>query len=273
LIDGYKSLSKGCECFIRQRLKVFSMVDIAKMTSPEVGEAIKEGFDTVVFAVGSNEQHGPCLTVSTDAVLGDTLALGVAESLGNALKAPTIRVGCSEHHMKFPGTITLRKETLHELLRDYVSSLGRHGFKKIIILPSHGGNFGPLAEVAEELQGMSPGVEVVVYTDLLEFVEILMKTSDGFGVSHEAAGAHAGEAEVSMMMYANPEGVREECIPNAKGYVGVFDEEATAKIFSDGIAALSPIGVLGDPRDASREHGERYIVDLVEAIVGFIKTR
>ncbi len=250
---------------------VFTMVDIARMTSPEVEEAIKNGYDTVVFAVGSNEQHGPCLTVSTDAVLGDVLALGVAKRLGDALKAPTIRVGCSEHHMTFPGTITLRKETLHELLRDYVSSLGRHGFKSIIILPSHGGNFEPLAEVSGELQEMSPGVKVIVYKDLLEFVDIIMKTSDGLGVSHEDAGAHAGEAEVSMMMYANPEGVRKEFIPDAKGYIGLFDEEATKKIFTDGIAALSPIGVLGNPKDASREHGEKYIKDLIKAIVGFIK--
>lgn len=249
------------------------MIDITGMTSPEVGEAIIKGYDTVVFAVGSNEQHGPCLTVSTDTVLGDVLALGVAKKLGTALKAPTIRIGCSEHHMTFPGTITLRKETLQEILRDYVSSLGRHGFKRIIILPSHGGNFGPLSEVSGELQEMSPGVKVIVYTDLLEFVEIIMKTSDDFGVSHEDAGAHAGEAEVSMMMYANPEGVREECIPDARGYVGAFDEEATKKIFADGIAALSPIGVLGNPKEASREHGEKYIEDLVEAIVDFIKAK
>lgn len=82
------------------------MIDLTKMTSPEVKEAIENGYTTVVFAVRSNEQHGPCLAISTDAVIGDFIALKVTQKLGNALKAPTINVGCSEHHMKFPGTIT-----------------------------------------------------------------------------------------------------------------------------------------------------------------------
>ena len=110
------------------------MIDVANMTSPEIGEALKNGFDTAVFAVGSNEQHGPVLAVSTDTVLGDVLSLRVAEKLGNALKFPTINMGCSEHHMMFPGTVTLREETLHMLLKDYVGSLARHGFKRVIIL-------------------------------------------------------------------------------------------------------------------------------------------
>lgn len=246
------------------------MIDIADMTSPEVAKAVKEGYTTVVFSVGSNEQHGPCLAVSTDTVLGDVLALGIAEKLGKALKAPTINVGCSEHHMKFPGTITLRKETLQDVLRDYVSSLSRHGFTRIVVLPSHGGNFEPIAEVTEELQSMSPDVDVVSYTDLQAFVKIMTKTSAGLGVSPEDSGAHAGEAEVSLMMHAYPRRVRVECIPDARGYVGEFNEEATERIFADGIGALSPIGVLGDPKEASAEHGKKYVEDLVEAIVDYI---
>jgi creatinine amidohydrolase len=246
------------------------MIDIKKMTSPEIQKAIEEGYTTAVFAVGSNEQHGPCLVVSTDALLGDYIALKVTERLGNALKAPTLNVGCSEHHMRFSGTITYRKETLHEILKDYVVSLGRHGFKRIIILPSHGGNFGPLAEIKKELDQMT-AASVFVYSDLQEFVSIMMKTSSELGISAEDAGAHAGEAEVSMMMHVYPEGVRETCIPDARGFIGVFDEEVTEKIFKEGIGALSPIGVLGDPKQASKKHGKKYIEDLVEAIVQSIK--
>ncbi|MCW4050368.1 MAG: creatininase family protein [Candidatus Bathyarchaeota archaeon] len=249
------------------------MIDIADMTSPEIKEAIENGYKTAVFAVGSNEQHGPCLTVSTDTILGDVLAYNVAEKLGNALKAPTINVGCSEHHMMFPGTITLRKETLHMVLKDYVTSLARHGFKKIIILPSHGGNFAPLQEVSKELKAIDQNVDVVAYTDLIGFVDYIMATSTDLGVSKEDSGAHAGEAEVSMMMYAKPSSVREELTGDAKGYIGAFDEEATQKIFTHGIAALSPIGVLGDPKQASKEHGERYINDLTDAIVEYINSK
>ena len=249
------------------------MIDVSNMTSPEIDKALRNGSDTAVFAVGSNEQHGPVLAVSTDTILGDVLSLRVAEKLGKSLKFPTVNMGCSEHHMMFPGTVTLRKETLHMVLKDYVDSLARHGFKRVIILPSHGGNFGPIQDVVEELEMENPSIKVIAYTDLIGFVEYLTKTSEKFGITSEDSGAHAGESEVSMMMYANPKGVRPENIPIGKGYVGVFDESATEKIFKEGIAGLSSIGVLGDPTKASKEHGEAYIEAVSDAIVQFIKSQ
>ena len=249
------------------------MIDLAQMTSPEIGAALEEGFDTVVFAVGSNEQHGPCLPVSTDTMLGDTLALSVAERLGGALKAPTINVGCSEHHMRFPGTITLSKETLQRVVKEYVDSLSKHGFKRIVALPSHGGNFGPLGEIGKELQRSHPDIKVIVYSDLQGFVGVLMKTSERLGVSPEASGAHAGESEVSMIMWAKGDLVREERIPDARGFMGEFDEETAQRIFDHGIGALSPIGVLGDPSGASGEHGRAYIEGLTSAIVKHINSQ
>ena len=76
-----------------------------------------------------------------------------------------------------------------------------------------------------------------------------------------------------MMLYANPAGVRTEKIPEAKGYLGAFDEAATEKIFKEGIGGLSPIGVLGDPAKASKEHGKAYIEAIANAMVKYIKTQ
>lgn len=249
------------------------MIDLAKMTSPDIGAAIKKGCNTVVFAVGSNEQHGPCLPVSTDTLLGDALADAVARRLGKALKAPTVNVGCSEHHMAFPGTITLRKETLQNVIRDYVDSLASHGFKRIVALPSHGGNFGPLGEIAAELRACHPGVKVIVYHDLQAFVATLMRTSAGLGVSPEASGAHAGESEVSMIMHIEGDLVKKSMVSKSKGYMGKFDEEVTRRIFEQGIGALSPIGVLGDARGASADHGKRYVEDLSLALAEWINAQ
>ena len=75
------------------------------------------------------------------------------------------------------------------------------------------------------------------------------------------------------MMYANPEGVIVDNILEAKGFVGVFDEEATRKIFENGIYSISPIGVLGDPTEASREHGREYIEAVVSAIIDYIQSQ
>ena len=81
---------------------------LEELTSPEVKRALQDGYATVVVAVGAVEQHGPHLPLLVDAVRGDRLALEVARRLGDALVAPTIRVGCSEHHMAFPGTLSIR---------------------------------------------------------------------------------------------------------------------------------------------------------------------
>ena len=249
------------------------MIVLAQMTSPEIGTAIEKGYTTVVFAVGSNEQHGPCLPVSTDTILGDKLALSIAEKIGDALMAPTISVGCSEHHMKFSGTITLSRETLQQVVKEYVDSLSRHGFTRIVVIPSHGGNFGPLGEIGEELQKSHPECKVIVYSDLQGFVRVLMNTSTRLGVSPEAAGAHAGESEVSMMLWAMDCLVRKEHIPNGKGFLGEFNEDTAQQIFDHGIGALSPKGVLGDPKRASSKHGREYIQDLTSAIVEYINSQ
>jgi len=68
-----------------------------------------------------------------------------------------IRVGCSEHHMGFPGTISLEKETFQAVCRDYCRSLARHGFKKLCPLPTHGGNFEPLVEVLPRIDEAQEG--------------------------------------------------------------------------------------------------------------------
>ena len=247
-----------------------SSIRLEELTSPEIREAIESGYDTIVIALGSNEQHGPCLPVATDTIIGDELAEAVARKIGNALKGPTVNMGCSEHHMRFPGTITLRKETFQSVVKDICSSVSRHGFKTIVFLPSHGGNFGPLAEIEVELRDSTPGVRVIAYTDLIGFAGVMAGTAASLGVSMEESGAHAGEAEVSLMMHVRGGLVRRDRIPSAEGYMGVFDSEVTSRIFEEGIGALSPIGVLGSPTKAEKGHGEKYLSDLTSAIVEYI---
>ncbi len=121
-------------------------IQLEKLRSPEIRERIEAGWKTALFACGAVEQHGPHLPLFMDAEHGSRLAVEVARRLGQALVAPTIRVGCSEHHMAFSGTITLRQETFEAIVTDYVTSLTRHGFERILILPTHGGNFAPLLE-------------------------------------------------------------------------------------------------------------------------------
>ncbi len=239
---------------------------LEEMTWPEVERLIRAGFTTVVVAAGAVEQHGPHLPLLVDAVRGDRLALEVARRLGDAVVAPTIRVGCSEHHMGFAGTLSIRRETLKAICTDYVDSLSRHGFRKVCFVPSHGGNFAPLSEMLDELrEAAGPGCEVRAYTDLHGFVALWEGAVRDVAPELAAAvGGHADIAESSEMLCIRPDLVRVDLA--AAGYVAAFDDEVSERIFRDGFRAVTPNGVLGDARGMSREIGELCIARAADGI-------
>ena len=232
-------------------------IRMEQMTWPEIKAAIASGFTTAVVAIGSTEQHGPHLPTMTDACIGEELAYRVALKLGYALQARTIEVGLSEHHLAFAGTVSLRPETLRMILRDYGDSLVRHGFTRIVFLPSHGGNFATVRNAIEEARAAHPGVEFTGYTDLFGLIGFLNTASAEYGVSPEASGAHAGESETSMMMALERDLVATERF--AAGYLGSTGENELKIILEKGMPALTSNGVLGDPRTASAEKGEVYL--------------
>jgi creatinine amidohydrolase len=242
-----------------------------EMTWPEIKQAITSGFTTAVFAVGSTEQHGPHLPTMSDARIGDNLAERVARKLGQALQARTIDVGLSEHHLAFAGTISLKAETLFHIIRDYVDSLVYHGFTRIIIIPSHGGNFATVRQAIEATQKAHPDVEITGFTDLLALTGFLEKASGRHGVTAGEAGAHSGENETSMMLALEPDLVAIDRF--APGYIGPLGEAEMKLIFEKGMPALTANGVLGDPRSASAEKGEVYLERWAEFIIFKIGTR
>ncbi len=85
---------------------------LERLSWPEVAAALAAGKTTAIIVVASSEQHGPHLPEATDALIGEGLAVRLAQRLGNALVAPVIRPGCSSHHLDFPGTISITPELL-----------------------------------------------------------------------------------------------------------------------------------------------------------------
>ncbi len=232
-------------------------IRMEEMTWPEIRAAVERGFTTVVVGVGSTEQHGPHLPTMTDARIGDELAYRVARRLGLTLQARTIPFGVSEHHLAFGGTISLDCHTLKAILGDYIESLAACGFTRIVLLPSHGGNFATVQEVIDEAATTHPEVVVTGYANLLGFSGFLAEASGRFGISAEAAGAHAGENETSIMLALEPDLVRRDRF--AAGYVGPLGEEQVKVILERGMTALTANGVLGDPAGASADKGETYL--------------
>ena len=241
---------------------------ISEMSWIDIKTALDKGYNTVVFGVGSNEQHGPHLPTCTDSLLADALVSKVVSKLGNALQAPTIVVGCSEHHMAFPGTINIRPETLKSLVQDYCTSLAKHGFKSIVIIPSHGGDFNPVKEATEELSHSIKGTKVISYTDLQALFKMLAEFSSKHGVSAPESGGHAGESETSMVL-----ALREDLVNMDRaeeGFVGNYEEKVPI-IWKKGIKAVSENGIIGDPRKADAGKGEEYLDLWTDRMVEFIR--
>src|ERR671933_938574 len=84
---------------------------LEELTWPEVRDALAAGYRTVLVPCGAVEQHGPHVAMVSDTLQAGAIARRVAEHLGEALVAPTIPVGCSDHHLAFPGTVSLRRDT------------------------------------------------------------------------------------------------------------------------------------------------------------------
>jgi creatinine amidohydrolase len=234
-------------------------VELDKLTWPEVRSELEAGRDTVVVAFGATEQHGPHMPLATDALIGDELARAVAERL-DAFVAPTVRVGCSSHHLDFPGTLSLEQETFQRVVVDHVRSLARAGFRRVVLLPTHGGNFAPLAGAVEQL-GSLEGTRVSALTDITALLRVAMVGQEEHGVPLGAGGLHAGEWETSMLLAVTPELVHMDRAE--AGYTGDM-QEGIRTMFEEGTKAVSENGAIGDPRDASVEHGRRYLEVAVE---------
>lgn len=240
------------------------------MTWPDVKARIDAGADTVVFGVGSTEQHGPSLPLMTDRRIADYVAGMIAENLENTLQAPTIRVGCSDHHLGFPGSLSLREETLKAVIADYVRSIVRHGFKRIVITNHHGGNCRAVEGVIEELKQQYPDIRFVYFYDQ-ETTEALGRLCQAFQLTPGQLGTHAGDLEASIMMALEADLVEKERL--VEGYSSELTPEVREKAHSQGFESVTATGVMGDQRLATKEKGEAYIAALKEVVLGYVSRK
>jgi creatinine amidohydrolase len=236
---------------------------LASLTWPDVEALLRGGARTAVLPLGATEQHGPHLPFATDTHIAEALADRFCARVPEAIRLPALPLGCSSEHAAFPGTLSLRSQTLCAAVQDVVTSLAAHGFDTVVIFSAHGGNDAVLREALPALRAAAAPTQVIGITGIDRLTAVWHAASGAAGVDARAAGHHAGEFETSILLALAPETVRRERL--APGLLEVGGNPQA--IFYPSLRAHSPSGVVGDPRAAAAERAERYLAAWADALV------
>lgn len=249
---------------------------LQNLTWEDIKEQIAKSQGTIIFPVGSTEQHGPHLPVGTDTMVANALAETAAKE-ANVLVAPPLWFGWSPHHMVLPGTITIRPDILVEVGYDVVKSLHHHGFDKFILLNGHRIVNVTWLQIVGERAKRELGVKVVIFDPAY-----MSKTFTGNMEWGEVG--HAEEIEGSHMWYCYPEIVKMDlAVDNPHRHHNHTLYHVDPKYGGDTLCyipsspeemaelARTSGGTSGDPSKASRDDGRAYHEHLVKRLVEVIK--
>ena len=199
--------------------------------------------------VGSTEQHGPHLPLDTDTRIATAVARGAQARLEHGwLVAPAIAYGASGEHQGFDGTISIGTEALTTLLVEYGRSAACWAVR-LVFVNGHGGNVEALTRAVSRLRAEGRDVGWCPCTAL------------GGSLVNDA---HAGHTETSVLLHISPDDVRtDRWLPGN----GAPLPELLPSMRRGGVAAVSQVGVLGDPTTATAVEGKRIFAEMVDGCV------
>lgn len=217
------------------------MTSLAELTWPEVDAAC-----LLVIPLGSTEQHGPHLPLSTDTDIAVRLATGLGSRRTDVLVAPALPYGASGEHAGFPGTLSLGQAALEVVLVELVRSADLTA-RRVLLLNGHGGNVAALHRALTILT--AEGRDVRVWSPTWR------------------GDAHAGRTETSAQLAM---GARVG--PARPAGVTTALAELLPQLERDGVRAVSANGVLGDASGASAEEGRALLDSALDDLVAFVES-
>jgi len=232
---------------------------------PEI-EAYLDRSKGIIIPIGSTEQHGPNGLLGTDAICPEVIARAAGEAAG-FLVGPTFNVGVAQHHLGFPGSMTLRPSTMIAVINDWIDSLHRHGFTRIYFLNGHGGNIATIgAAFAESYAAWSLDAEPCPYVlrqmNWWELPGVMEVCRSIFPVGE---GSHATASEVAVTYFAYPDAVKDVVMEPKIAPNGRFTDAADYR-------ATFPDGRIGsDPSQATPDKGARIAAAAKDALVRDVK--
>ena len=237
-----------------------------ELRSSEIGSLSRDTL--LVLPTAAIEQHGPHLPVGTDSYIAEAIASALdGEFEGRLLILPVQRLGCSEHHMAFPGTLTLQHETFEDVILEVLDSMVRQGFRRFLILNSHGGNQAIGGVIAEKAAHRWTDTQVVFTSWWRVAAERLKNLVEG---EFPSVG-HACEFETSLMLALHPDlvnmafAVDDGLPPRAKPLQHDLLSGAAAALAIP-MHRLTQHGVYGRPTLAKAEKGRRILQETVAAL-------
>lgn len=246
-----------------------------ELTWPEIRQALTRQ-PVVLLPFGTVEDHGPHLPLNTDNVIVEAICLEAARRApGEMLVMPLVAYGLDEHHMDFPGTVSVGISTLIEYVADVAISVAHHGFTHILVVNGHGSN-ASIADLAARRVVLETGAicgamspNAAIDPTLAEPTFSQMRRSAPGGV------AHAGEYETAMMLHLRPDLVQMDKAVREMGqikleYFNWDHPEPSILGWQDWWSRMSESGVCGDPTVATAEFGEALFEATVESFITFV---
>lgn len=242
------------------------MTELAKRTWPEAEPYFDENTVAIV-PIGSTEPHGPHLPLDTDVTIARAQSLRAAEMLEaegvRAMVLPPVAYGITRYTDGFAGRVTLRPGTLWALLEDIVISLAQDGVRQVVFSNGHlePEHVQILRGVEKDNPERGKGKAQVIFPD-----NTRRKWAQTLSAEFQSGDCHAGSYESSIILAADPDGVREaerKALPAVEiGLIGKMQAGQTTFREMGAEAAYC-----GDPASASAEEGREQIDALAAMIV------
>ncbi|MCW2393097.1 creatinine amidohydrolase [Sphingobium sp. B1D7B] len=225
-------------------------------------QSVDAARDIALMPVAAIEQHGPHLPVSVDADINAGVVAAAARHLADGVRVvalPMLAIGKSNEHMAFPGTLTVGAETLLRYWIDIAESVLRAGFRKIVVLNSHGGQPQLVEILVRELRVRHGALAVSASTYGFGVPEGLFSEDE---LHH---GIHAGAVESSMMLHLRPDQVKRELMADfpstGPAIARDYDELRLEGAVGMGWMTqdINPDGAIGNASLANADHGAQCL--------------
>lgn len=233
-------------------------LEAATATAPEVAGHLAGSRGIAVLPFGALEQHGPHLPLATDTITAEGVAAALADRL-DALLLPAVPYGETWNMSGYPGTVSLRPETVTAIAEDIGRGVAGSGARALVVVNGDWGNRAPLAVAARRLVDVLPAV-VLDHPGLDDAAARLRDSLPA------ASGlAHAEEVETSLMLHLAPELVGDERPAQYPDFPSDFGVRPMR------MHGFSASGVFGDPAPATAEKGAALLDAIVAASLAVLR--